>query len=184
METTLSQRLLNICSQNNDLETFTKHNLTQDQIDLIESELMDHFQFDRIIWMEYPSIQLEDGSSLVAQAMKLADQNEKTNPKYSNETGYIYNISFTPKMYEPGELYKPVKDGCVISPTIYDPLTFEPKKSIVLSWSPDFPQDIDSPLTYEDEKQMIHDMLEKVLSNPEEYMPKGYRGCLLRFAHK
>jgi hypothetical protein len=29
---------------------------------------------------------------------------------------------------------------------------------------------------------MIRDMLEKVLDNPEEYRPKGYIGCLVRFA--
>lgn len=184
METTLSQRLLSICSQNNDLEEFTKKNLTQDQITLIESELINYFRFGQIIWMEYPSIQLEDGSTLLSQTMKLPDTNQGTNPSYLGETGYIYSISFTPTMYMPGDMYKPVKDGCLFSPTIYDPSTFEPKKSIILSWSPDFPQDIDSPLTYEDEKQILHDMLDKVLSNPEEYMPKGYRGCLLRFTHK
>ena len=185
METTLSQRLLDICSLDNSLEAFTKKNLTQNQIDQIEFELKEYFKFDKILWMNYPVDKTEDGSPIVAQTMKLGDiYDSNPNPTYVDKTGYIYSISFTPTMYMPEDMYEPVKDGCVISPTIYDPLTFEPKKSIVLSWSPDFPQDIDSPLTYEDEKQIIHDMLEKVLSNPEEYMPKGFRGCMLRFATK
>ena len=86
-------------------------------------------------------------------------------------------------MYEPGEMYKPVKDGCVFSPITYDPETFEPKQSITISWSPDFPQDINTPKrTYEDDKQMIREMLEKVLDNPEEYRPIGHTGCLVRYA--
>lgn len=85
-------------------------------------------------------------------------------------------------MYEPGELYQPVKDGCVFAPIVYNPETFEPKQSITLTWSPEFPQDINAPKrTYEDDKQMIREMLEKVLDNPEEYRPIGYIGCLVRY---
>jgi hypothetical protein len=85
-------------------------------------------------------------------------------------------------MYESGEMYKPVKDGCVFAPIIFDPVTFTPTQSITLTWSPEFPQDINAPeRTLEDEKQMIRDMLEKVLDNPEEYRPVGYTGCLLRY---
>jgi len=79
-------------------------------------------------------------------------------------------------------LHKPVKDGCIFTPTIYDPETYKPTQSITLTWSPEFPQDINAPQrTYEDDKQMIRDMLEKVLSNPDEYTPIGYVGCLLRY---
>jgi hypothetical protein len=80
-------------------------------------------------------------------------------------------------------MYKPVKDGCVFAPITFNPETFEPKQSITLTWSPEFPQDIDAPKrTYEDDKQMIRNMLEKVLDNPEEYRPMGYTGCTLRYA--
>ena len=86
-------------------------------------------------------------------------------------------------MYDPKSLHEPVKDGCVFAPTIYNPETFEPKQSITLTWSPEFPQDINAPeRTYEDDKQMIRNMLEKVLNNPEEYRPEGYRACIVRFA--
>jgi hypothetical protein len=85
-------------------------------------------------------------------------------------------------MYDPMEIYKPVKDGCVFGPILYNPETFEPTQSITLTWSPEFPQDINAPQrTYEDDKQMIRDMLEKVLDNPEDYRPNGFIGCLLRY---
>ena len=48
MATTLSQRLLDICSLDNSLEAFTKNNLTQNQIDQIEFELKEYFKFDKI----------------------------------------------------------------------------------------------------------------------------------------
>jgi hypothetical protein len=183
MKTILSQRLLDICSENNDLETFTKNDLNQNQIDQIESELKEHFKFDKIIWMNYPVDKTEDGSTITAQTIKLPHPDDSNpNKTYPSKIGYIYSLSFTPTMYNPKELYEPVKDGCVFAPTIYNPNTFEPTKSITLSWSPEFPQDINAPeRTYEDDKQMIRDMLEKVLNNPEEYKPKGHRGCLLRF---
>jgi hypothetical protein len=85
-------------------------------------------------------------------------------------------------MYDPLEMHQPVKDGCVFAPIIYNPETFEPTQSITLTWSPEFLQDLDAPVrTYEDDKQMIRDMLEKVLDNPEEYTLAGYTGCLLRY---
>ncbi len=131
--------------------------------------------------MDLPSGLTEDEKKAIsAKSIKISDSD---NPIYKHKVGYVYTISFTPKMYEPGEMYKPVLDGCVFAPITYNPETFEPKLSITLTWSPDFPQDLDAPIrTYEDDKQMIRDMLEKVLGNPEEYRPKGHIGCLIRFA--
>jgi hypothetical protein len=91
---------------------------------------------------------------------------------------------FTPRMYDPTSFIKePVKDGCTFGPLLYSPETFEPYRSITLTFNPTFPQDIDSK---EDQdkimKQQLRDKLEKVLKNPDNYMPEGYRGCLLRYA--
>lgn len=185
MKSNLTNKLLSICGQAdkiygyNDVESITK--LTEEQRIQVEAELIKHFEFDKIIWMDLPAGLTEDKKTpIVAKSIRISDSD---NPTYKHKVGYIYNISFTPKMYEPGEMYKPVKDGCVFGPIVYDSETFEPKQSITLTWSPDFPQDIDAPVrTYEDDKQMIRDMLEKVLDNPEEYRPEGYTGCLVRFA--
>lgn len=185
MKSNLTEKLLSICGDSNktyglsDTEGITR--LTEEQRIQIETELIKHFEFDKIIWMELPSGLTEDMSTpIVAKAIKISNSD---NPIYKHKVGYVYTISFTPKLYEPGELYQPVKDGCVFSPIIYNPETYEPKQSITLTWSPEFPQDIDAPpRTYEDEKQMIREMLEKVLDNPEEYRPVGYTGCLLRYA--
>ena len=185
MKSNLTEKLLSICGSADktygylDSTVITK--LTEEQRIQVEAELIKHFEFDKIIWMELPAGLTEDKQkAIVAKSIKISDSD---NPTYKHKVGYFYTISFTPKMYEPGEMYKPVKDGSVFAPTTYNPETFEPTQSITLTWSPDFPQDIDAPVrTYEDDKQMIRDMLEKVLDNPEEYRPIGYIGCIVRFA--
>ena len=179
MKSNLAEKLLSICGSAN--KTYGYNDLTEEQRIQIESELIKHFEFDKIIWMKLPSGLTEDKTTpIVAKSIKISDSD---NPTHKHKVGYVYTICFTPKMYESGELYQPVKDGCVFAPTTYDPQTFEPKQSITISWSPDFPQDIDAPVrTYEDDKQMIRNMLEKVLDNPKEYEPKGHIGCAVRFA--
>jgi hypothetical protein len=179
MRSNLSEKLLSICG--NSMEGFSINNSTEKQRVQVEEELIKHFEFDKIIWMNLPTGLTEDRKTpIVAKSLKISDLD---NPTYKHKIGYFYTISFTPKIYEPGEMYKPVKDGCVFTPTTYNPETFEPNQSITISWSPDFPQDINAPQrTLEDDKQMIRDMLEKVLNTPEEYRPLGHVGCLVRFA--
>ena len=185
MKSNLTEKLLSICGSAdktygcNDNEGVTQ--LTEEQRAQVEAELIKHFEFDKIVWMQLPSGLTEDKTTpIVPKFIRISDSD---NPTYKHKVGYVYTINFTLKMYEPGEMYKSVKDGCVFGPIVYNPETFEPKQSITISWSPDFPQDIDTPVrTYEDDKQMIRDMLEKVLDSPEEYRPKGYISCLVRFA--
>jgi hypothetical protein len=189
MESKLTNKLLSICGSAdktygyNNIESITK--LTEEQRIEVESLLIDNLGFDKIVWMDLPAGLTEDGEkAVVAKTRKIVGPYEE--PPHKGEVGYIYTIFFTPKMYESRELYQPVKDGCVFAPTTYNPETFEPKQSITLTWlpgAPEFPYDIDAPQrTYEDDKQMIREMLEKVLDNPEEYRPIGYTGCLIRYA--
>ena len=187
MKTKLAEKLMSICAPNAPLEnnhsldnTFGIDNLTEEQRIQVEAELIKHFDFERIVWMDLPSGLTEDKTTpIVAKSIKISDDD----PKYPGKVGYVYKVLFTPKIYDPKSLHEPVKDGCVFAPIIYNPETFEPKQSITLTWSPEFPQDINArKRTYEDDKQMIRDMLEKVLNNPEEYRPEGYRGCIVRFA--
>tara|TARA_R110002126_G_scaffold285914_1_gene437227 strand:- start:306 stop:869 length:564 start_codon:yes stop_codon:yes gene_type:complete len=185
MKSNITEKLLTICGSVdktygcNDNESITQ--LTEEQRVQVEAELVKHFEFDKIVWMEFPAGLTEDKTTpIVVKSIKISDSD---NPTYKHKVGYIYTLMFTPKMYDPMEIYKPVKDGCVFGPILYNPETFEPFQSITLNWSPEFPQDIDATeRTYEDDKQMIRDMLEKVLDNPEEYRPKGHIGCLVRYA--
>ena len=160
------------------------HNVTEMskvQKELTEQILKDHFKLKEINWMELPSGLDKNQKPIVAQTIKLSDE-EST--KYEGKTAYVYQIIFTPKMYDPTSFIKtPAKDGCTFGPLIYNPENFEPSRTITLTFNPTFPQDINSKEDQtETMKQQLRDKLEKVLENPDEYMPEGFRGCLVRMA--
>ena len=157
--------------------------LTDEQKLQVEQLVIDHYKVKKVLWMQIPSGITEYGEqAIVARTHKLADSDYET---YEGKTAYVYQILFTPKMYDPKTVYTPVKDGCTFGPLIYNPENFEPSRSITLTFNPTFPQDIDS-TEDQDEimKQSLRDKLEKVLTSPEDYMPEAFRACMLRFAAK
>jgi len=157
--------------------------LTDEQKVQVEQLVIDHFKVKKVLWMEIPAGMTEDGKeAIVAKTIKLDDEE---NPTYEGKTAYVYQILFTPKMYDPKTVHSPVKDGCTFGPLLYNPENFEPSRSITLTFNPTFPQDIDSKEDQDEVmKQSLRDKLEKVLTNPEDYMPEAFRGCMLRFAAK
>ena len=184
MESQLTNKLLSICGDADktygyfDSEFNSK--LTEEQRIEVEAELLKSLGFDKIVWMNLPAGLTEDGEkAVVAKTFKISDIEE---PPHKGKVGYVYTITFTPKMYNPDEMYKPVKDGCVFTPITYTPPTFEPKQSITLTWSSEFAQDFTIHNSEEVMKQTFRDQLEKVLANPEEYRPNGFIGCLIRYA--
>ena len=159
------------------------HNVTEMskvQKELTEQILKDHFKLKEINWMELPSGLDKNQKPIVAQTHKLVDNDIL----YDGKTAYVYMIIFSPKMYDPTSFIKtPAKDGCTFGPLIYNPENFEPSRTITLTFNPTFPQDIDSKEDQtETMKQQLRDKLEKVLQNPDEYMPEAFRGCLVRMA--
>ncbi len=185
MESNLTKKLLSICGEADktygyfDSEFIIK--LTEEQRIQVEVELIKSLGFDKIVWMDLPAGLTEDGEkAIVMKTHKMSDVEE---PPYEGKVGYVYTIMFTPKMYDQMEIYKPVKDGCVFGPIVYNPETFEPTQSITLTWSPEFAQDFPTNNNEEEMmKQSLRERLEKVLDNPEEYRPVGYTGCLIRYA--
>ena len=94
---------------------------------------------------------------------------------------YLLSLALTPEMYDPTQLIKPVKNGAAMGPTIYDPSTFEPRKHILLTWTPEMAQDLFEGTNNEETlRNDIHKLLDDVLDNPEEYKTKGIRGILVR----
>jgi hypothetical protein len=93
---------------------------------------------------------------------------------------YLLSLGLTPEMYDPNQLIRPVKNGAAMGPTIYDPSTFEPRKHILLTWSPEMVQDFSGGNYDSTLRNDIHKLLDDVLDNPEEYKTKGLRGVLIR----
>jgi hypothetical protein len=170
------------------LERFVENDLLQHMInpsdqfrklklESLKEELLKCDEFlgcEGIDFMEFPT-QIIDNSTYIAQTMKLGDDTKFVG------TPYIYNISFTPEMYDPNSIHTTVKDGAAITPTLYNPITFEPTKKIVLHFNP---EGLMGETSGETKKQEIRDLLEKVLQNPEEYQIKGERGIMVRGVFK
>ena len=151
------------------------------QRELTEQLLKDHFKLQEINWMALPSGIDKNGKPIVAQTHKLLD----TDILYEGKTAYIYMILFSPKMYDLKSMHEPVKDGCTFGPLVYNPENFEPSRTITLTFNPAFPQDIDSKENQDEiMRQSLRDKLEKVLSNPEAYMPEASRVAFIRMAVK
>ena len=93
---------------------------------------------------------------------------------------YLLSLGLTPEMYDPNQLIRAVKNGAAMGPTIYDPSTFEPRKHILLTWSPEMAQDFSGGDYESTLRNDIHKLLDDVLDNPEEYKTKGVRGVLIR----
>jgi hypothetical protein len=184
MESQLTNKLLSICGDANKtygcFDSTVIIKLTEEQRIEVETELIKHLGFNKIVWMDLPAGLTEDGEkAIVMKTYKMSDVEE---PPHKGKVGYVYTIFFTPKMYDPMEMYQPVKDGCVFSPIVYNPETFEPTQSITLTWSPEFAQDFPIHNSEEVMKQTFRDQLEKVLANPEEYRPVGHVACCIRYA--
>jgi hypothetical protein len=150
------------------------------KLEPLKEELLKCDEFSEcegIEFMEFP-VQLIEGKSYSAQTMKLGD-----NTKFDGKV-FLYNLSFTPEMFDPNSLHTPVKNGALITPALYNPITFEPTKKIVLTFSPEMVQDVSGANDELTLRNDIHKLLDDVLDNPEEYKVKGERGVLVRGVFK
>ena len=125
-----------------------------------------------LIILKYPTIQLVSEVKLV-ETRKLGE-----NQKFKGNC-YLLSLFLTPEMFDPNKIHTPVLDGACITPTLYDPMTFEPKKKIVLEFSPEALQD-DVNSTEEVKRKQLHETLDKILDNPELYHVKGEKGVEIR----
>jgi hypothetical protein len=129
---------------------------------------------DSLEILEHPLVKDKNGEILTTSTVKLSDV-----MTFKGKC-YLLSLTLTPEMYDPIRAFEPVKNGASISPTVYDPMTFEPRKHILLTWSPEMAQDL---LGTNNEKTLrndIHKLLDDVLNNPEEYKTKGFRDILVR----
>lgn len=91
----------------------------------------------------------------------------------------ILSLMLTPEMYDPSSMFVIVKDSASISPIIYDLITFEPLKRIILEFKIERHEDgVNN--QKEAIRQELHELLDKVLDDPETYRMNGVRGLLIR----
>jgi hypothetical protein len=140
----------------------------------IIKECDEFYKCDSLDILTMPLVKGKNDKIYTTETIKLSDLME------FKGRCYLLSLSLTPEMYDPSQLIKPVKYGAAMGPTMYDPLTFEPRKHILLTWSPEITQDILGLDTEKEQRQVIHKLLDDVLDNPEEYKTKGTRHVLVR----
>jgi hypothetical protein len=128
---------------------------------------------DEIVIMKYPVTLDENNNTISSETYKVGP-----NQKFKGKC-YLLSLALTPVMYDPKKMYDPILDGACITPTIYDPQTFEPKKKIIIEFSPEVLQEEEK--DGENElKNKLHETLDKIFENPELYQAKGEQGVLVR----
>ena len=145
-----------------------------DKYEKIIKECDEFAKCDSLDILTMPLVKGKNGEIYTTNTIKLSDLTE------FKGRCYLLSLGLTPKMYNPNQLIKPVKNGAAIGPTIYDPSTFEPIKHILLTWSPEVVQDILNIDTEQEQRQILHKLLDDVLNNPDEYKTKGLRNVLVR----
>lgn len=182
--TELVNKLLTICGDSgttygySDSKTVTFNRLSEEQRKNIELELIGTFKFSKVEWMHLPITLTNKNETVKAKSILITD----SLPVHEGKVGYIYSISFTPAIYKPDEIYNPIKEGCTFSPMLYDAETGKRMQSITLTRPCDFFENNDMRYTIsKQERQLLHDMLDKVLDDPEVFKPKGNVGCIIRY---
>ena len=145
------------------------------QLETIKEILLEDETFkdcEPLNFMSHPTIVIDD-KPMVAQSIKWSE-----GLKLKGKC-YILSLSLTPEMYNPDSIHTVVKDGAAITPTLYDPKTFKPKRKIVLEFSPERKQDFQ--INDDDIVRLeLHALLDKVLDDPDTFRVKGERGLLIR----
>jgi len=129
---------------------------------------------DSLDILTMPIVKGENDKIYTTETIKLSDLME------FKGRCFLLSLSLTPEMYDPNQLIKPVKNGAAIGPVMYDPMTFEPRKHILLTWSPEMAQDVSGANYDSTLRNDIHKLLDDVLDNPDEYKTKGTRNILVR----
>jgi len=168
-----------------DYGTFQEYMLVGDKLkvafDLIK-ECEEFKDVEELLLMPMPTmIHYKTKESVQAKTLLLRDE---IIPELFVGKCAIYSITLSPEMYDPKKLYKPVKDGANFGPLRYDPEDFSPLQTITLTFNPKMDPNgemISSNYHHGNNiRKQLHETLDKILDNPNDYRVKGERHILIR----
>lgn len=174
------------------VEGLTDNTLYGEELEQFKDRILQTEEFadcEELIIMKHPVNQNELGEIINPKIYKVSSEDKHT---FKGKC-YLLSLALTPEMYDPKKLHEPLLEGACITPTTYDPQTFQPKKKIVLEFSPELAQDqhiyaVGSPSMIEEAekngesilRKQLHETLDKIFDNPESYEIKGERSLLVR----
>lgn len=110
------------------------------------------------------------------KTMKIDDGVTKFEGKIS-----LCSIGLTPTMFNPDDLYTPVKNGVVVTPPFFDKNTLKPTRKVVIEYEYESLMDDITLNSPNGELEKLKQKLEDAVTNHQEYKPIGYKGVLVRF---
>jgi hypothetical protein len=139
--------------------------LTSTELNEMKDELIecDEFKETYLVIMDLPITKDKYSDEVISAANYLLHKGTTF-----KDVSYLYSISLTPEVYDPITLYQPVKNGCSITPALFNPETFLTYRQIILS-----SEDLG-------DRKALHDKLDDILNNQREYMVKGKKSILIR----
>lgn len=158
------------------LNEYNLSNISADQRKKIENILIKYFNFHKIIWVPTTTFYSEDQNKHLIAATYIPSKIDIEKSK--DKICYLFSMERSLEFYHEEDMYEPVKDGCVATSITYDE-PFTPKHEITLSAPTELLQFIDD----ESFKSMMHNLLEKGLTNSKSYEPTPtydyfLRGCI------
>lgn len=159
------------------MESFPKnswgeYHLDRNVLELLKDDLQkcDEFKNASLVFPQLPVVQDVDEQSIVVTMANYLLHDDT----FFGGKCYLYSINLTPELYDPFTIYEAVKDGCTITPVMYDPTNFKPFKKIVIRQELD--DDNGTYLNRED----LHRKIDQMLDNQSEYQMLGNRGIMIR----
>jgi hypothetical protein len=151
------------------------YHISSEYLELIKDEILDCDEFKDVnsLTIIHEPTFIEDGKTITTHTAKLRD-------------GYVFSgdvkilsLAFTPPIYNPTTINDSIKDGCVITPLMFNTETFTPYRKLIMYLDIEKMRD-ESLMENKNYKVEIHELLDKILDNPKDYYSKGERGVLLR----
>jgi hypothetical protein len=149
--------------------------LKGDALESIRDKLMLCEEFSNVESLEImhqPVVENTNGKVFSSNTFKLSDD------FLFGKRVLLHSIAMGPEIYDPYTVHSPIRDGACITPIMYDPVSFKPKRTICIEFSPEEIQD--NLIVGENKIKELCDLFKMVLESPEDYRVRGERPILVR----
>ncbi|MFW6377688.1 MAG: hypothetical protein ACOCZ5_03480 [bacterium] len=143
------------------------NNISGKSLELFKDILLKCDEFknvDELVILEAPHVSNTNKEIVKSITYKIAN-----NTKFEGKV-YLYGISLTPELYDYEHLLQPIKNDCNISHRQYNPNDFtHVYRNIMIRFNPE-----------DYNRNELHEKLDDILNNPEDYKIKGIQNIIVR----
>lgn len=123
--------------------------------------------------VDLPAFLDNEEQSRVVSSMKIGD-----NINYDIGECYLYSINLTPEIFDLSKHVVIINNKGGITPIIYDPISFNPRRLLVLNSRVDLDDLLENKTEFV--RELLHKNLDEMLDNPEQHLFKGDKYVIVR----